>query len=112
MIDEHLSDRFAEIENEFRKKERYLGMIEGRLETAFCWSNKAVIRREIWHARHMIKQYERLQSLYVTWRIEEGYFLDEATLQGTRESCDRIVGSLRSIIEAAEYAMGKANRKT
>ncbi len=110
MIGKDLSDRFADIENEFRKKERYLCAIERRLETAFCWSNKDVVRREIEHARRMLRQYEKLKSIYVTWRIEEGYFLEEATLQGTREFCDRIVGSLLGIIESAEYAMKKANR--
>ena len=112
MMGKRLLNIFEDIENEFRKKENYLTMLEGRLETAFCWSNKNVVRREIGHARRAIKQYERLKSLYALWRIEEGYFLDEATLQGTRQSCDRAVESLNGIIESAEYAMKQADKRS
>lgn len=112
MIGKQVLDHFEEIQGELSKNKRYLNMTQERLERALCWSNKDVVRREIGHAKRMIGRYDKLMSTYVLWRMEEGYFLDEATTQCTRQSCERTIESLNDIIKAAEHAMRCADKRS
>lgn len=99
MLVHQLLSEFQELKNEILRCESYLTMHVQRLQNAMTKviPSQEELRREERAAQRTIERYERYYGLYVLWRRERGYIIDEIGLPATRAACSDYIREIEGL---------------